>query len=222
MTKSIFPILLLYLELLLCLTSINGMARSDKMLQPHLLEDQNPKAILNLSKIKNRMSKQFKDNLFSSSEAVNNDANVAMSLVDALQNWADALEAQISMMRVEVLELKTSNRKLTEEVSDLKSENVQTKTQLETLGQSFMEFKGENKGVQEDIRVMSSSFGDFIDHFNDFTVSVTVNFTGVNKTMEVMKENMTTYLEDNKTIEKVKNSILEELKEIDYVNHDIK
>ena len=115
MTKSIFPILLLYLELLLCLTSINGMARSDKMLQPHLSllsEDQNPKAILNLSKIKNRMSKQFKDNLFSSSEAVNNDANVAMSLVDALQNWADALEAQISMMRVEVLELKTSNRKL--------------------------------------------------------------------------------------------------------------
>ena len=112
------------------------------------IEDQNPIAILNLSKIKSRMSKQFKDNLFDSSEAVNNDANVAMSLVDALQKWADALEAQISMMRVEVLELKTSNRKLTEEVSDLKSENVQTKTQLETLGQSFMQFKGENKGVR--------------------------------------------------------------------------
>ena len=29
-------------------------------------------------------------------------------------------------------------------------------------------------------------------------------------------------VDDNKTIEKVKNSILEELKEIDYVNHDIK
>ena len=167
------------------------------------IEDQNPIAILNLSKIKSRMSKQFKDTLFDSSESVNNDANVAMSLVDALQKWADALEAQISMMRVEVLELKTSNRKLTEEVSDLKSENVQTKTQLETLGQSFMQFKGENKGVQEDIRVMSSSFGDFIDHFNDFTVSVTLNFTGVNKTMEVMKENMTNHLEDNKTIEKL-------------------
>jgi len=146
------------------------MARSDKMLQPHLSllsEDQNPKAILNLSKIKSRMSKQFKDTLFDSSEAVNNDANVAMSLVDALQNWADALEAQISMMRVEVLELKTSNRKLTKEVSDLKSENVQTKTQLETLGQSFMQFKGKlemnvtklnmkNEDVKQDVFRLNS------------------------------------------------------------------
>ena len=106
------------------------------------------------------MSKQFKDTLFDSQEAVNNDASVAMSLVDALQNWADALEAQISMMRGEVLELKTTNRQLSDDLTDLKSENVQLKSQVETLGTSFMQFKGEAKGVQEDIRVMSSSFGE--------------------------------------------------------------
>ena len=110
--------------------------------------------------VKQRMSKQFKDTLFDSQEAVNNDASVAMSLVDALQNWADALEAQISMMRGEVLELKTTNRQLSDDLIDLKSENVQLKSQVETLGTSFMQFKGEAKGVQEDIRVMSSSFGE--------------------------------------------------------------
>ena len=156
--------------------------------------------------VKQRMSKQFKDTLFDSQEAVNNDASVAMSLVDALQNWADALEAQISMMRGEVLELKTTNRQLSDDLTDLKSENVQLKSQVETLGTSFMQFKGEAKGVQEDIRVMSSSFGDFIDHFNDFTVSVTVNFTRVNKSMEVMKENVL-HLEENETIENLQQKI---------------
>ena len=48
-------------------------------------------------KLSSRLSKQFKDG-----------DNEAMSLVDALQQWADALEAQISMMRAEVIEVKIS------------------------------------------------------------------------------------------------------------------
>ena len=47
------------------------------------------------------------------------EAGIAMSLVDALQKWADALEAQISMMRSEVLTLKSSNLELSNEVSNL-------------------------------------------------------------------------------------------------------
>merc|ERR1712223_105234 len=194
MSKSI--LLLLFYPLLFSVVNSN---RADKMLSFDSDNTENTFPSLK-NYVKQRMSKQFKDTLFDSQEAVNNDASVAMSLVDALQNWADALEAQISMMRGEVLELKTTNRQLSDDLTDLKSKNVQLKSQVETLGTSFMQFKGEAKGVQEDIRVMSSSFGDFIDHFNDFTVSVTVNFTRVNKSMEVMKENVL-HLEENETIE---------------------
>ena len=145
--------------------------------------------VLDLKKIvRSRVSKQFKDTLFK--ENTNDGGNVAMSLVDALQNWADALEAQISMMKTEVLELKTSNRKLSDEVTALRSENGKLSDKVGVLEETLGNFKGETMDhVQDDIRVMSNSFGDFIDHFNDFTISVMVNFTTFNQSMISISEN---------------------------------
>ncbi len=136
-----------------------------------------------------RFAKQFKDALFGMNpNAGDKDSNVAMSLVDALQNWADVLEAQISMMRSEVLELKQTNRKLSQEVSALAGEKRQLTTRVESLSKSFMSLKGEAlmNEMQGDIRVMSSSFADFIDHFNDFSLSVNVNFTSFNQSLSLV------------------------------------
>lgn len=142
--------------------------------------------------LKTRLSRQFSTN-FQDSVSGNDDTNVAMSLIDALQNWADALEAQISMMKTEVLESKNSNRKLSEEMQELKDENANLRGQVETLEQGFVSFKGETMpGLQEDIRIMSSSFGDFIDHFNEFSVSVTFNFTMFNESLKLINKSHAT------------------------------
>ena len=121
-----------------------------------------------------RESKQFKDSLFEMST----ESNVAMSLVDALQNWADALEAQISMMRGEVLDLKTENTKLSDTVENLQNENGLLKSTLTNLDGNFMTFKGEQKA---DLKILSESFADFIDHFNDFSLNSHSNFSKVNQ-----------------------------------------
>ena len=94
---------------------------------------------------------------------------------DSYRAEIDALEAQISMMRGEVLELKTSNRQLTDEVTELRSENAHLRNQMEVVATDFVDFKGETFEVQDDIRTVSSSFSEFIDHFNEFTDSVTAN-----------------------------------------------
>ena len=49
--------------------------------------------ILDLDPVRSRIERQFKD--MENEEA--GDSSVAMSLVDALQRWADALEAQASL-----------------------------------------------------------------------------------------------------------------------------
>lgn len=147
----------------------------------------------NFQDLKQRLGKQFSSSNFQASVAGNDETSVAMSLIDALQNWADALEAQISMMKTEVLESKSSNRKLMEEMSTLKAENMGLKAQVQTLEQGFVNFKGETMpGLQEDIRVMSSSFADFIEHFNDFSVSVTLNFTMFNESLKLMNKSHAT------------------------------
>ena len=50
-------------------------------------------AILDLNPVRSRIERQFKDLENGSGSG---DSSVAMSLVDALQRWADALEAQVS------------------------------------------------------------------------------------------------------------------------------
>ena len=81
-------------------------------------------------KLSSRLSKQFKDG-----------DNEAMSLVDALQQWADALEAQISMMRAEVIEVKSSNRDLNQQVDELTSENQRLKDEVKSLNEDVDIFK---------------------------------------------------------------------------------
>merc|ERR1712241_1611895 len=84
-----------------------------------------------------RNSKQFKDAFMQENDdnLDASEAGIAMSLVDALQKWADALEAQISMMRSEVLTLKSSNLELSNEVSNLRTKNEDCKMKINDLGQ---------------------------------------------------------------------------------------
>ena len=67
-----------------------------------------------------RTSRQFQ-------QAAKEEDGVAIGLIDALQRWADALEAQISIMKNEVLSLKSNNRHLKDEVSRVQEENVDLK-----------------------------------------------------------------------------------------------
>lgn len=128
-----------------------------------------------LNEVKHRLSRQFKDTLLNSGEENPSDASIAMSLVDALQKWADALEAQISMMRVEVMDLKTSNRELSNEVSTLRTENQMLKTNFKEVESNIEAFEGETTGIKDDLRVMSTSFSDFLDHFNQHSQTVSAN-----------------------------------------------
>ena len=57
-------------------------------------------AILDLNPVRSRIDRQFKDLENGSGSG---DSSVAMSLVDALQRWADALEAQVSQSIVKLL-----------------------------------------------------------------------------------------------------------------------
>ena len=127
----------------------------------------------------NRVSRQFKDALMSrENEEVNSDAGIAMSLIDALQKWADALEAQISMMRGEVLSLKTSNMELSEEVTMLRTKNDELKGMVNNLDSDYAGFKGE---TAEDFKTMSTSMTEFLNHFDSFSESTRTNFTRLNE-----------------------------------------
>ena len=127
----------------------------------------------------NRVSRQFKDALMSrENEEVNSDAGIAMSLIDALQKWADALEAQISMMRGEVLSLKTSNMELSEEVTMLRTKNDELKGMVNELDSDYAGFKGE---TAEDFKTMSTSMTEFLNHFDSFSESTRTNFTLLNE-----------------------------------------
>ena len=80
-----------------------------------------------------------------------------MSLVDALQQWADALEAQISMMRAEVIEVKTSNRDLELQVDELTSENQRLKMEVKTLNEELDGFKGNLSILTSNVRLLNET-----------------------------------------------------------------
>jgi len=75
-----------------------------------------------------RISRQFTN--VGDERVVNGESMVAMSLVEALQKWADTLEEQISLMRVEIAGLKTSNSHLKDKVMTMEKENVRVTEEL--------------------------------------------------------------------------------------------
>jgi len=149
-------------------------------------------AILNLGELRSRLGRQF-SNLESIEDGKAggsvSETNIAMSLVDALQKWADALEAQIAMMREEVAGLKTSNTELTEKVSGLEMDKDRLSGEVGHLTNRLDELTGKMgevhegmtvvEGLKDDIVVMSSSFGDFLSHFNNYSLAVMSNYSSV-------------------------------------------
>ncbi len=84
---------LLLLFLLLLLLCAIQTCSADETLDDSNVSNIVP-AILDLDNIRTRIDRQFKD-LGDSSGGGGNESSIAMSLVDALQKWADALEAQV-------------------------------------------------------------------------------------------------------------------------------
>jgi hypothetical protein len=86
--KSVFSILFCLATLLVLLLScaINNVCADSPDLSNIV------PAILDLDLVRTRINRQFKDLRTADGEG---DSTVAMSLVDALQRWADALEAQV-------------------------------------------------------------------------------------------------------------------------------
>jgi len=147
--------------------------------------------ILSLGDLRSRISRQFQhlDQFEDGAKSGGSisETNIAMSLVDALQKWADALEAQISMMREDVAELKTSNGQLTDKVSNLEMDNVRLTDEVGHLTTKLDELTGKMntvhdsmnvvEGLKDDIVVMSSSFGEFLGHFNNYSIAVMSNYS---------------------------------------------
>lgn len=78
-----------------------------------------------------RNDRQFKQ------AAENSEDGVAIGLIDALQRWADALEAQINLMRSEVVTLKSANRDLRGQVSELKESNAEIRVEMQSMQASL-------------------------------------------------------------------------------------
>ena len=115
-------------------------------------------------KLSSRLSKQFKDG-----------DNEAMSLVDALQQWADALEAQISMMRTEVIEVKSSNRDLNQQVGELTSENQRLKDEVKSLNEDVDIFKGNLSILTSNVRFLNESQALNFDGFGEILAQNSMN-----------------------------------------------
>ncbi|XP_040579819.1 uncharacterized protein [Lepeophtheirus salmonis] len=85
--------------------------------------------------------RQFRNSRqFSTMQSDGNDP-ADVSLIDALQKWADALETQISLTHGEVLTLRSESRTAQEEISQLKSENIRRDTELARLRMETEEVK---------------------------------------------------------------------------------
>ena len=157
-------------------------------------------AVLNLGEVKSRISRQFQhlerhtgDNEDAKSGGSGggdiNETNIAMSLVDALQKWADALEAQISMMREDMSDLKSSNMDLKDKMSTLEMDNNRLTSEVGQLTNRLDELTGKMnvvndgmgvvEGLRDDILVMSTSFGEFLNHFNNYSIAVMSNYSSM-------------------------------------------
>ncbi|TRY70641.1 hypothetical protein TCAL_15045 [Tigriopus californicus] len=152
-----------------------------------------------LDLVQYRTSRQFKQ------AASSNQDGVAVGLIDALQRWADALEAQISLMRKEVISIKASNKRLKTEVDDTLDENKALKNQVSALAKDLADTrealnKSEGNMAKEsstvntkvevmrtDLQVFSKSFSDFLQHYQDHADQTKANVTSLSKRMNALK-----------------------------------
>lgn len=93
-----------------------------------------------LSQDLSRIGRQFAD--IGEQAKVEGESMVSMSLVDALQKWADALEEQISGMRLEMVSLLTSNVQLKEKVMAVEMDNQRLTQELSQSTQKLDELSG--------------------------------------------------------------------------------
>jgi hypothetical protein len=97
---------------------------------------------------------------------------VAVSLIDALQRWADALEAQIDIMKSEVSIVRDSNRDLVMRVGAAKDESSDLRAQLVSLRNVNNDKKDEEtrenvENIRSEVVLLSKTFSDFLQHYRD-------------------------------------------------------
>jgi len=91
LSQLLQPLLLLLLLLLLCAIQTCSASENEDASDVSKIVP----AILDLDNIRTRIDRQFKG--LGDSDGGSGESSIAMSLVDALQRWADALEAQVKI-----------------------------------------------------------------------------------------------------------------------------
>ncbi|CAB4058621.1 unnamed protein product [Lepeophtheirus salmonis] len=115
--------------------------------------------------------RQFRNSRqFSTMQSDGNDP-ADVSLIDALQKWADALETQISLTHGEVLTLRSESRTAQEEISQLKSENIRRDTELARLRMETEEIKETDRQESSVQKLNRSSLS--LDSFSTTIVNLT-------------------------------------------------
>uniref|UniRef100_A0A0K2SZP3 C1q domain-containing protein n=1 Tax=Lepeophtheirus salmonis TaxID=72036 RepID=A0A0K2SZP3_LEPSM len=113
--------------------------------------------------------RQFRNSRqFSTMQSDGNDP-ADVSLIDALQKWADALETQISLTHGEVLTLRSESRTAQEEISQLKSENIRRDTELARLRMETEEIKETGKEFAQRLNVLTSSMTNYMNRISSQT-----------------------------------------------------
>ncbi|XP_040579817.1 uncharacterized protein [Lepeophtheirus salmonis] len=113
--------------------------------------------------------RQFRNSRqFSTMQSDGNDP-ADVSLIDALQKWADALETQISLTHGEVLTLRSESRTAQEEISQLKSENIRRDTELARLRMETEEVKETGKEFAQRLNVLTSSMTNYMNRISSQT-----------------------------------------------------
>ncbi len=124
-----------------------------------------------------------------------------VGLIDALQRWADALEAQITLMRGEMTEMRRENRALREESGRATREAAGARAEVEALRAEIRENQGEmvraNGGTETrvealrgDLRTFSESFSDFLGHYDKTMRQVRTNHSVVQGQLEWTKKSV--------------------------------
>ncbi len=126
---------------------------------------------------------------------------VGVGLIDALQRWADALEAQITLMRQEMSEMRADNRKLREASTRAAAEAEAAKRELKDIRGKMKTNQGEMvrlsggteakvESLREDLRTFSESFSDFLGHYDKTMRQVRGNHSTVQDQLEWTKKSV--------------------------------
>ena len=184
--------------------SVDTSTLQNKLFQS--LEDLPPPPGLDLESLRARAGKQaFKEAtmIHSKSDGGGGDDSVAIGLIDALQRWADALEAQITLMRAEVVDLKSSNRRLKDELGKARLEAREMRSSAERTRNDLARTRSESErrdreseakveGMRHDLKVFSKSFSDFLQHYDGTVKDVTANSTVFRKEIDWAKNTIKT------------------------------